>query len=94
MKIDRCVCTQQSFGTLLVQAHVEGLSLSELITASGAGTCCTMCRPYVCRAYRTGVTQFEELLNHDDEPEPTDADRTVVRKLPGIRGAGTPDGPD
>lgn len=86
MKVDRCICTEQSFGALLVQAHVDGLSLSELIEQSGAGTCCTMCRPYVCRAYRTGTTQFEELLNHDDEPEPTDVDAVVVRKLPGLPG--------
>jgi hypothetical protein len=82
MKIDRCICTEQTFGALLVDAHVHGWSLPQLIDESRAGTCCTMCRPYVCRAYRTGQTQFVELLNHDDEPEPTDADAKVFRRLP------------
>ncbi len=83
MQIDRCICTQQTFGELLVRAHVDGLSLDQLIDDTRAGTACTMCRPYVCRAYRTGATVFHEVLNYDDEPAPTADDSTVVRRLPG-----------
>ena len=80
MRIDRCVCTQRPFADLLKQAGADGLSLPRLIEATGAGACCTMCRPYLCRAYRTGQTTFHQLLSHGDEPEPTADDARLNPK--------------
>ena len=74
MHIDRCICTRQTFCDLIDRAAADGLSLKQVIEQTGAGANCTMWRPYLCRAYRTGVTDFGYLMDHDDEPPVTDAD--------------------
>lgn len=76
MKIDRCVCTQRPFASLLDQARTEGLSLQQLAQESGASACCTMCGPYLRRCYRTGQTVFTALLDQDDEPPTASCDTT------------------
>ncbi|MEL7089590.1 MAG: (2Fe-2S)-binding protein [Planctomycetota bacterium] len=68
MRIDRCICTQRTFCDLMDTARAEGLSLPQLVEQTGASACCTMCGPYLRRAYRTGQTVFTELLSSDDEP--------------------------
>ncbi len=83
MKIDRCICTQRTFGDLLDTARSEGLSLPQLVETTSASACCTMCGPYLRRAYRTGQTTFAALLAQDDEPYAT-ADDAVAHapKMP------------
>ncbi|MEE9405136.1 MAG: hypothetical protein V3V20_09600 [Algisphaera sp.] len=68
MRIDHCICTQRPFVDLLDQAQRDNLSLHQLIQKTGASACCTMCGPYLRRAYRTGQTFFDDFLDQDDEP--------------------------
>ena len=68
MHIDRCVCTQMTFDRLLNQRRAQGLSLPQLVEATGASACCGMCGPYLRRACRTGQVVFDRLLSEDDEP--------------------------
>lgn len=82
MKIDRCICTQRDFADLIDTARAGHLSLTQLVEHTGASACCTMCGPYLRRAYRTGQTTFGHLLSHDDEPPATDADRTPPAQAP------------
>jgi hypothetical protein len=83
MLIDRCVCTQQTFAQLLERANAEGLSLTQLVTESGASACCGMCGPYLRRAYRCGQTRFDRLLAEGDEPPAGAADRCVAGPISG-----------
>lgn len=76
MKIDRCICTQRTFADLIDTARIQTLSLPQLIEQSGASACCTMCGPYLRRAYRTGQTTFGQLLAQDDEPHTSAADES------------------
>lgn len=82
MKIDRCICTQRSFGDLIDTARSENLSLPQLVETTTASACCTMCGPYLRRAYRTGQTTFGVLLSQDDEPYATASDQTAADALP------------
>jgi hypothetical protein len=79
MYIDRCTCTKRTFSDLLHEAHGSALSLRVLQQRSGAGTCCTMCGPYLRRAYRTGQCVFDHLLAQSDEPEVSENDRLAAR---------------
>ncbi len=67
--IDRCICTQRTFADLLALAQTENLTLPQLVRATGASACCTMCGPYLRRACRTGQTVFTQLLDEADEPD-------------------------
>jgi bacterioferritin-associated ferredoxin len=49
-------------------ARTEGLSLTQLEDRFGCGTGCGLCRPYVRRALRTGVTVFNQIVHEADEP--------------------------
>ena len=75
MHIDRCICTDRPFADLIEQARDERLSLAILVEETGASACCSMCGPYLRRAYRTGRVAFDYLLQQDDEPYPDAADR-------------------
>ena len=79
MHIDRCICTQRTFADLIDQARADRLSLAQLPACTGASACCTMCGPYLRRAYRTGQTTFTTLLTDDDEPQPTPQNQTPHR---------------
>jgi hypothetical protein len=68
MLIDRCICTRRTFCDLIDVARADGLSLPQLVESTGASSCCTMCGPYLRRAYRTGQTTFAGLLTDADEP--------------------------
>ncbi|MBB6430113.1 (2Fe-2S)-binding protein [Algisphaera agarilytica] len=81
MKIDRCICTQRTFCDLIDTARAEGLSLPQLVEQTSASACCTMCGPYLRRAYRTGQTTFGYLLSQDDEPYATADDKTAAAPL-------------
>ncbi|MEM6458574.1 MAG: hypothetical protein AAF710_04205 [Planctomycetota bacterium] len=81
MKIDRCICTRRSFADLTEQARAEGWSLPQLVEHTSASACCTMCGPYLRRAYRTGQTEFGALLTQDDEPPASPCDRCPARAV-------------
>ena len=83
VQIDRCVCIGQSFAALAADARPAGLSADQLMTQSGAGACCGMCRPYLRRMLRTGQTVFHELL--DDADEPADKPDARITNGPGGR---------
>ena len=75
MRIDRCICAERTFADLLDQARAGGLSLRQLVEETGASAGCSMCGPYLRRAYRTGQTAFGSLLDQDDEPFASHGDR-------------------
>ena len=81
MRIDRCICTQRTFCDLIDTARAEGLSLPQLVESTGASACCTMCGPYLRRAFRTGQTTFTCLLAQDDEPHESAADHAAAVPL-------------
>ena len=60
--IDRCVCKQVMFAELLPQARMRRWDLAGLITATGCGAQCGLCRPYLRAMLRDGVTTFHSLL--------------------------------
>ncbi|MCX5662910.1 MAG: (2Fe-2S)-binding protein [Planctomycetota bacterium] len=63
IRVDRCLCTRQTFAKLLPAARAAGVTTSEeLGRLTGAGTHCGMCRPYLCRGLKTGETYFTSLL--------------------------------
>ena len=63
--VDRCLCTKRSFADLLVAARAEGWDLPALSAATGGGSGCGLCRPYLRRMLRTGETVFHELLREE-----------------------------
>lgn len=65
--IDRCVCKQVLFADLLPQALARGWDLAGLINATGCGSQCGLCRPYLRAMLRDRVTVFHSLLV-DDSP--------------------------
>lgn len=67
MRIDRCVCTDQTFAALLRQARAEGWDVDQLRRCTGAGEHCGMCRPYLRETVRTGQTVFLRLLPQEAE---------------------------
>ena len=62
MKIDHCVCTQQSFKDLRSRALADGLNFDQLCDATKAGKGCGLCRPYLRRCLMTGETAFHQIL--------------------------------
>ena len=58
-----CVCRRVPFARLLPLARAEGWGLDELISATGCGASCGLCRPYLRRMLATGETEFHELLS-------------------------------
>jgi len=77
MQIDRCICTQRTFCDLIDTARAEGLSLPQLVEQTSASACCTLCGPYLRRAFRTGQTTFGYLLTDGDEPYATAEDQAA-----------------
>lgn len=66
MLVSRCICTDTAFDQLLPPARAAGWDLAALGAATGAGTRCGLCRPYLRRMLRTGETEFPELLSEGD----------------------------
>ena len=64
--IDRCVCENVQFSTLLVLARREGLDLAGLARRTGCGTHCGWCVAYVNRMLVTGEVRFQELLPKEE----------------------------
>jgi bacterioferritin-associated ferredoxin len=57
-----CVCRRIPFSHLLPLALSKGWDLEELVSATGCGAGCGLCRPYLRRMLATGETEFHELL--------------------------------
>jgi len=69
MRIDRCVCLEQTFADAVDLARRERLSLTQDVQDEFAcGTGCGLCAPYVRRMLRTGTTVFHEVVTDRDEP--------------------------
>ena len=68
MRIDRCVCTDTTLADIVATAQRERLSLAQLEQRIGCGAGCGLCRPYLRRALRTGVTVFHQIVHEADEP--------------------------
>ena len=71
--IDHCVCTGQSFASLLAKATQQCIRLSELIEATGSGSRCTRCLPYLRATFLTGQVVFHELLPEEGSGPADDA---------------------
>jgi bacterioferritin-associated ferredoxin len=63
--ISRCICRNIAFSELLPRARAAGWSLEHLMSETGAGAQCGLCRPYLRRMLRTGETAFHQLLTED-----------------------------
>lgn len=61
MAVDRCVCHEVSLARLQRMARERGLDYDGLSRATGCGTGCGLCEPYVRVMLRTGRTCFEVL---------------------------------
>ena len=62
VQVDRCVCRNRLFSDLLPEARLQGWDLAALMSATGCGAQCGLCRPYLLRMLETGETVFHELL--------------------------------
>ena len=82
MRIDRCICAERRFDGLIDEARQNGWSLPQLVEETGASAGCSMCGPYLRRAYRTGQTAFAALLDQDDEPFASPADASPAPPPP------------
>ena len=63
--VSRCICRNLAFTELLSRAQAGGWSLQDLMSQTGAGAQCGLCRPYLRRMLRTGETDFHQLLTED-----------------------------
>lgn len=54
MGVDRCVCLDVSFASLIALHRDQGLGLEQLKDQTGCCTGCTTCEPYVRLALQTG----------------------------------------
>jgi len=71
MHIDRCVCQRTLFADLLPVARANNWKLDTLMTATGCGDQCGLCRPYLRAMLETGTTVFHEVLTDvPDEEQP------------------------
>jgi bacterioferritin-associated ferredoxin len=64
--VNRCLCRNLLFSELLPRARAAGWSLLDLMSETGCGAQCGLCRPYLRRMLRTGETAFSELLSPED----------------------------
>ena len=67
LAISMCVCRGVPFAALLPRARAAGWTLDALMTETGCGLQCGLCRPYLRRMLATGETTFHELLR-DETP--------------------------
>jgi bacterioferritin-associated ferredoxin len=63
--VSRCICRDTSFADLLPQARLHSWTLADLISETGCGGQCGLCRPYLRRMLVTGETEFHQLLPAD-----------------------------
>lgn len=86
MRVDRCVCWDQTFDELLKIARSELLSFDQVVDRTGCCTGCTTCEPYVKRMLRTGETVFPVLSPREIHTEldlyDTRGDTTSMKQPP------------
>jgi bacterioferritin-associated ferredoxin len=68
LRIDRCVCLQTPFARLLPLARTHGWTVTDIGVATGCGTRCGLCRPYLREMLMTGTTVFDTILT-DPSPD-------------------------
>lgn len=66
MPINRCVCCNRPFSSLLEEARERKWDFAQLVQHSGCGRQCGGCAPYLKRMLETGETSFEEILPFDE----------------------------
>lgn len=76
MRVDRCVCYNQSFTDLLAMHEDQGLSLDQLSEQTGCCTGCGMCEPYLRLALATGESELPPMPEHELERRIAEATRT------------------
>ncbi len=62
ISITHCLCRRMAFADLLPQARAGGWTLDQLVSETGCGAQCGLCRPYLRRMLQSGETVFHELL--------------------------------
>lgn len=68
IQIDKCVCGDVSFEDILSIAETNGISDPEdLASIAGAGINCRLCMPYIRRMLMTGETEFNQIINANEE---------------------------
>jgi bacterioferritin-associated ferredoxin len=65
MRIDKCICMNRSFASLLAEARADKLTLEELVRRSGCGAQCGTCLAYMKKMLETGKTSFTEIIPFD-----------------------------
>lgn len=69
MRIDRCLCFQETFADLRAVADATGADTVEALQQHAVfGLKCRLCHPYVRRMLRTGAVVFHEVVREEDEP--------------------------
>lgn len=86
VRIDRCVCMHMTFAELLAIARRDGLDAEGLERATGCGSRCGMCVPYIEESLRTGRVVFHELLVCG---RPSSRGGTLTRGRSGARAPGS-----
>lgn len=56
--IDRCMCSQEAFSSLLARCREQQLDWAQLGRISAAGRLCKHCRPWLQQALLSGQTCF------------------------------------
>ena len=61
-----CICHKRTFAELKQLAGEHSLTtLEEITTATGCGSGCGLCRPYIARMLQTGETAFPVLSEEE-----------------------------
>ncbi len=58
MYVERCVCRDRSFASLMELARAEGLDRAGIAKKTGCSTVCALCGPFIELALKTGETRF------------------------------------
>ena len=80
MPIDRCVCRRIPFETQRDIAAEESLGLEALLDATGCGSSCGLCVPYIQAMLATGRTTFPVMSPRDLERMCKDATSADARR--------------
>ena len=74
MAVTRCVCYRTPFAKLVPRIKAEGwTSVDEIMAATGCGTGCSGCRPYLVEVLATGATAFR-VRQGESRPVPCSPD--------------------
>jgi len=72
--VNRCVCHEVTFAELIEMARRDHMTLADLQKATGCGTGCGTCVPYIEIALRTGIADLP-ILNISRERTETISDK-------------------